>query len=260
MTSMRIRFLISLGAAMLGLSCSTPKPAAPARLRILSYNIHHAEGTDGRLDVERIARVIREVNPDLVALQEVDDRAERTQRVNQTAELAKLTGLNGSFGQAMPFQGGGYGQAIFSRWPITATVVHNLPQQPRREPRIAYAANIDGRFIFASTHLDHEVESIRREQARQLETSLRTNQLPVILAGDFNATPDSETLKTFATQWTDAAAANPEPTIPSENPRRRIDYILLHPPGAWRVIETRVLNEPTASDHRPVLATIEFIR
>ncbi|MEX2025646.1 MAG: endonuclease/exonuclease/phosphatase family protein, partial [Pirellulaceae bacterium] len=62
------------------------------QLRVLTYNIHHGEGIDGKLDLPRIARVIESVDPDLVALQEVDRRVERTGSVDQPAELARLTG------------------------------------------------------------------------------------------------------------------------------------------------------------------------
>src|SRR5690606_619255 len=120
----------------------TPPPAEttpPDRLRILSYNIHHAEGTDGRLDLERIASIIRAVEPDLVALQEVDDRTTRANGVDQAQELGRLTGLHAYFGQAMPYQGGGYGQAILSKWPLQSRAIHTLPQQPGREPRILFA-------------------------------------------------------------------------------------------------------------------------
>ena len=70
----------------------------PVRLRVLTYNIHHAEGIDRKLDVERIASVITSVNPDIVALQEVDQKVARTKGVDQPAELARLTEMNVAFG------------------------------------------------------------------------------------------------------------------------------------------------------------------
>ena len=88
------------------------------RLRILSYNIHHAEGVDGKLDVPRIAQVILSVDPDLVALQEVDKNTIRTGKVNQDIELSRLTKMNSVFGSNITFQGGQYGNAILSKFPI----------------------------------------------------------------------------------------------------------------------------------------------
>src|SRR5690606_14987157 len=92
--------------------------AEPLRVRVMAYNIHHCLGIDGELDVERIAGVINAANPDLVTLQEVDNRTERSDRVDQAAELGRLTGMHARFGRAIDHQGGEYGQAILSRWPI----------------------------------------------------------------------------------------------------------------------------------------------
>src|SRR5688500_2206377 len=108
---MRVRFL----AAALGLAATfaalggqpAAKPAGKT-LRVLSYNIHHAEGTDGKLDVARIAGVIKAAGPDLVAVQEVDRNTTRTNKVDQAAELARLTGLHGEFARAIDLQGGQY--------------------------------------------------------------------------------------------------------------------------------------------------------
>ena len=84
------------------------------RLRVLCYNIHHAAGVDGKLDVPRIARVIQSVKPDLVALQEVDRNTTRTGKVDQAAELAQLTRMNHVFGANIAFQGGQYGTPFFA--------------------------------------------------------------------------------------------------------------------------------------------------
>src|SRR5690606_15119708 len=102
--------------------------AAPAalRLRVLSYNIHHAEGVDRKLDVERIAKIIVAAKPDLVALQEVDQKVTRTRGVDQPAELARLTGMHMAFGGNIRLQGGEYGNAVLSRWPIKAQKNHLL--------------------------------------------------------------------------------------------------------------------------------------
>jgi len=104
-------------------------------LRVLTYNIHHGEGTDHRLDLPRIASVIRAVEPDLVALQEVDRMVERTDRVDQPMELARQTGLRVAFGGNLGLQGGSYGNAVLSRYPILAQRNQFLPGSPGSEPR-----------------------------------------------------------------------------------------------------------------------------
>src|SRR5688572_12746619 len=104
-----LAFYAAVAAPALGQSGPAPDSNTPLRLRVLTYNIHHAEGTDGKLDLARIARVIHEQQPDLVALQEVDVKTRRTGGVDQAAELAKLTGMHVAFGKGIDFQGGEYG-------------------------------------------------------------------------------------------------------------------------------------------------------
>ena len=133
--------------------------SAPARLRVLTYNIHHGEGTDGLIDLSRTAGVITATEPDLVALQEVDQETERTGRVNQVAELERLTRLHGAFGKAMDFSGGAYGVAVLSRWPVSSLERHGLPATPDREPRVALTVHVKAgehgpALEFTSTHLD----------------------------------------------------------------------------------------------------------
>ena len=241
--------------------CATT-PTEPRVITVMTYNIHHGEGTDGKLDLERIARIIRDQNADLVALQEVDENAERTGKVPQAEELGRLTGLQHVFGKAMDFGGGGYGQAILSRWPIKDVQVHQLPQRAGREPRILLKATIalrEEQLAFCSAHLDHQLEEVRIEQVNRINEILKPGAAgsALLLAGDFNARPESSSIKSLLGQWTDTAGEGAAPTIPAGNPRSRIDYIFVAPQGAWRVIESKVLEEPIASDHRPVVMRAE---
>jgi hypothetical protein len=131
--------------------------APPDHLIVMAWNIHHGEGEDGRLDLERIADIIKISGADIVLLQEVDDRTQRTGRVPQAAELARLTGLKATFGKAMDFQGGGYGNAVLTRWAPVETRVVPLPGGG--EPRCALEVTVDtpetgGRLSVVSTHLD----------------------------------------------------------------------------------------------------------
>ena len=269
----RRRFLAGLAAtgatatATVSVGCATrSSPNPPAPLRVLTYNLHHGEGEDGRLDLERIAAVIRAANPDLVALQEIDRRATRTGNVDQAAEYFRLTGLHGWYGAAMPFQGGEYGQALLSRWPLESPRVLRLPGTPGREPRIAVAAFVEtpafGRIRWVGLHLDASREDGDRwEQAGALLADLRQDALPTLMAGDFNATPDSRVMQRLldpATGWTDTAQGSAAPTSPAGQPKSRIDYVLASPGNRWQVLESRVLPEAVASDHRPLLAVVRW--
>jgi endonuclease/exonuclease/phosphatase family metal-dependent hydrolase len=235
-------------------------------LRVLTYNIHHGEGTDGIIDLSRQAEIVMSVQPDLVALQEVDERTERTGGVNQLAEIARLTGLHAAFGKAMDYSGGGYGVAVLSRWPILSTRSDPLPTPPDREPRTAFTAliqlNAAGPLLqFTSTHLDQG-----REEGNRLVQAAHLRALPggegvlEILAGDMNSRLDTEVMKILEGQWTNATTADPSmPLAADGRPRFRGDYILVRPAQCWRVVEATVLEDRLASDHRPVLAVLEWI-
>jgi endonuclease/exonuclease/phosphatase family metal-dependent hydrolase len=253
---------VLLVALLLGSLAAEDRPARRS-LRVLTYNIHHGEGTDRKLDLERIAKVIADAQPDLVAVQEVDHKTKRTGGVDQTAELAKLTKLHGKFGKAIDFQGGQYGQAVLSKFPIREFKVHELPNEGEREQRVAVAAEVQlgeggPTLLFVSTHLDHERDDLRQKQAAKLDELFGKIKPPVILAGDLNATPDSKPLAILAKNWNSAETGKPLPTIPVAKPTRQIDFVLHRPADKLKVLEARVLNEAVASDHRALLAVLEL--
>ncbi len=226
-------------------------------IRVMCWNLHHGVGEDGKLDLERIAAVIREQKPNLVALQEVDNKCRRSGSVDQVAELAKLTGLTGVFGKAMDHDGGEYGQAILSKHPLGATKVHRLPGDG--EPRIAFEAEIkiDGKpFRMVTVHLDHQQDERRLKQAEVLEKALAGSAEGTILAGDFNDVPGSPVLKCFAAGWTATEKKQPVLTSPAADPKAEIDHIFLR--GLKAASPVTVLPGAVASDHRPLVTVVEF--
>jgi endonuclease/exonuclease/phosphatase family metal-dependent hydrolase len=249
-------------AVLLALTGGTRADAADPlrRLRILSYNIHHGEGTDGKIDLPRLAKVIQSARPDLVAVQEVDNKARRSGGVDQTAELARLTGLHGAFCKQLDYDGGEYGQAILSRFPIKSLTVHWLPGVPDRQRRIAGEARVDieGKGVsFVTTHLHHFDAKFRRQQAEKLNELFGNVDRPVILAGDLNATPESPPIRALSRAWT-LGTSNPDlKSGPSQNPWSKIDYILFRPAGTYRASDEAVIDEAVASDHRPVFVVLE---
>lgn len=232
-------------------------------LRIMTYNIHHCEGVDGKLDVERIAGVIRQQECDLVALQEVDRNTTRSQRVDQLAELGRLTGLQSYFGKAIDFGGGEYGLGILSKLPIAETKVFQLPSGAKREQRIALEVFVKPttgpRFVFVCIHLDHSSgENDRIQQIVELKKLLGGGPSQAILAGDFNCTSDKPELPPILAYWSDVDIQKMSPTIPVAKPNRKIDYILLQQDSPWSVGSAEVLNEPIASDHLPLVTTLRL--
>lgn len=223
--------------------------------RVLCWNLHHGVGEDGKLDLERIAGVIRSQKPDFVALQEVDRKCRRSGSVDQAGELARLTGMEGVFGKAMDYDGGEYGQAILTRHRIVETKIHRLPGEG--EPRIAFAAEIDTggeRIHFVTVHLDHRSDSHRVEQAHTLVKTFAQTKDPLILAGDFNDVPRSVALSAFSEPWQWVAKEDPAVTHPAGRPRVEIDHVFVR--GLRPVGKAVVLPEAVASDHRPISAVV----
>ena len=235
------------------------------RLRVLSYNIHHGEGVDRKLDLPRIANVIKSMKPDLVALQEMDRGTERTNKVDQPAELARLTGLNVAFGGNIRHQGGDYGNAVLSRLPIKQHKNHQLPRFDDGEQRGVLEVAVrmreeGGTLLFLATHLDHRTGDRERVASAKVIIELVADRMsqPAVLAGDLNDVPESKTLRELGTMWT-GANEKVLPTVPVNQPTKQIDFILFRPTERWRVIEVQVLDEAVASDHRAIFAVLELL-
>jgi len=261
------RMLKVVVCCLVGLAAAGAGKAQP--ITVLSYNIHHAEGMDGKIDLHRIAAVIKSVSPDAVALQEVDREAQRSGGIDQAKELERLTGLKMVFGRAIDFEGGQYGNAILSRLPIKGVTNHPLPYTEGREPRAVLAVEVvmpesgDGQtpFILLATHLDQTREPTDRLASSQAIAQLvaENPKMPTLLAGDLNSTPGSPTMTALGEHWQMPGAGRTWPTIPVANPTRQIDFVLFRPANRWNVIEVRVLEEAVASDHRPILVRLELL-
>ncbi len=264
-------------SGMLATGCSpTARPAdtapqaaqpTPTMFRVMTYNIHHGEGTDGRFDLDRLADVIRTQDPVFVALQEVDQRTRRAHGYDQARALGSLTGMQSFYGRAMDYDEGGYGDAVLSKYPIVRSGVERLPHTDGYEPRVAVwvDANVPdiGMVRFASTHWQHNLAADRIAQAEQVAAffARRGEQVPgiVIVAGDLNAEPGSAPMEVMFRSFTDAAAANPQPTFPSAESNVRIDYILIRSGDPCRAERAWTLDEPVASDHAPLVADLAVL-
>lgn len=261
------RVLVHLAAALLATGCATAVPGGPTpdtiTWRVASYNIHHAGGMDDRVDVPRIADVIRRMSADVVALQEVDNGVARSGGEDQAARLGELLGMHHAFGSFMDYQGGRYGMAILSRCPIRSVEPVRLVEG--NEPRIALAVTIaqpDGSILtVVNVHFDWVGDdSFRFQQARQVAEYLDGIDGPWILAGDFNDQPGSRTLDLFHARAREAAKPRGSRfTFSSTEPVREIDFVFAAPADAWSVGTVEVVDEPMASDHRPVIAELSTV-
>lgn len=237
-------------------------------IRVLSYNIHHGEGPDGRIDLPRLAGVISTARPDLVALQEVDEKTARSGGVRQAEELGHLTRMYSAFGQTMEFQGGGYGVAVLSRWRPLSVENQPLPRTPDLEPRTALTVSVAPgrdlpRLAFTCTHFDSGREAAgKNAQAAAINQMLSGDPESLrILAGDLNSRDDSDVVRTLREQWMDGTPTDNPGMSQWGWPWMRVDHVLARPLSRWRVVESTRVMAPiatTASDHLPILVVLEF--
>lgn len=270
--------LVSFGFMVLREESFTAQNAKT--IKILCYNIHYGVGMDSQKDLQRIADVINKLNPDIVGLQEVSDSS-------MTAILGELTKMNAVFGPSMeketpnlyllldipvPQSQLFYGDAILSKHPFEYVGNLSIPSasSSRYEAMCAdvnlssiYGEDTPVRFV--NTHFDY-LETIGSKVARKgaaevIETAFfdGSNSLPAILTGDLNATPHSEPIELLQTKgWVTNTSDKNLLTVPSVKPKKQIDYVMVRPKQKWRIIDVKVIDEPLASDHLPILMTLEL--
>lgn len=275
----RIRVIIGFFAATLSAACASrsatgggaPGSGVADPIRVLVYNIHAGKDAAGVDNLDGVAALVRELRADIVLLQEVDQLTRRSGKVDQPAVLAERTGFHVAFGSALDYDGGEYGIAVLSRWPITDDTLIHLPVDPpqeraggSREPRGALRADIRtprGNLTVINTHIDASREDTwRLQEARvlaEIVAAAREQHPNVILGGDINSTPESQVqVNLRAAGLRDAFAEcgrGPGLTFPADSAVKRIDYVYLT--GALRCSRAEV--PPTrVSDHLPLLVEV----
>lgn len=231
-------------------------------VRVLTFNIHHAEGDDARVDLDRIARVALSVKPDIVCLQEVDRGLPRTSHLDFPALLSEKLGMRVVFEPNFLFDGGEYGNAVFTNLPITSNKNHKLPGPAGVEPRgcLEVTLDVDGKKLTVfNTHLGLKAEE-RADQVKAILALLPEGN--VLLAGDLNEVPSGKPIAPLLSRLTDTFAVVADglaKTFSTTVLNRRIDYCLVS--SGIHVLESRILNDvdaAAASDHLPYLTTIEL--
>jgi endonuclease/exonuclease/phosphatase family metal-dependent hydrolase len=234
-------------------------------VKVLSFNIYHGETMKGDFNLDVIANVIKNVNPDFVALQEVDFKTQRARSYDLATELGWRTKMIPLFAKSMDYDGGEYGNAILSKHSFIQTRNVPLPYKKENEPKIAVEAVVKlpsgDQIGFISTHLNHlEDESDRINQVNEINKVFLKNKYPTILVGDLNAEPGSTPIAILEKKWGSSYDKNnPLPSYPSSNPVKTIDYVMFFPKEKWRVINTEVIKDVVASDHCAYLVTIELL-
>jgi endonuclease/exonuclease/phosphatase family metal-dependent hydrolase len=247
---------------------ATVSDAMPV-VKVLSYNIHHANppSKPGIIDISAIANVIKQQQPDLVALQEVDVYTNRSGKtVNEAEEIAKQSGMPYYFfAKAINYDGGEYGVAILSRYPIENMTNYPLPTEETTKGEHRTLATVtvilpqQKKILFACTHLDAQAKDTNRFlQINKIAGLLGKKEYPLIIAGDFNAEPGSRVVNELDKYFTRSCITNCAFTIPEINPNKTIDYNAYRPASAFTVTSHTVIDEKYASDHLPVLAVLKI--
>lgn len=241
-------------------------------IRVMTYNVHGCVGTDGRLDEQRIAAVITEANPDVVALQELDVERRRSNGVHQARNLAERLKMDFHFHPALTHLSEQYGDAILSKLPMQLVQKGMLPTSNSRlafEPRGALLVRLEtnqGHVHLLNTHLGLSW-SERAAQVTALMSQAwiddAVREHPFVFCGDLNALPGSRVYRAIIRRLKDVQRwtlrTRPRATFPSRWPVARLDYIFMN--NRLKVHKVEVPNNALtqmASDHLPLIADLEL--
>lgn len=223
-------------------------------LKLMSYNIRHAAGMDNVVDVERISKVILKVAPEVVGLQEVDSVVARSGYIDTMQKLGEHTGMYSTYGYSILYSGGKYGNGILTKEKPKNVEKIELPGKD--EARSALIVELS-KYVIVTTHLSLD-ESETKESVPIINKAISRYNKPVFLMGDFNVEPNSATMAAFEVDWQILNNVN-QYTFPSDMPEVTIDYILGYKKNTTnylKILDTQVLNEPIASDHRPLFVNV----
>lgn len=242
--------LLALSFALVCTACSPRSINA----RLMCYNVHNCVGLDGVLSCERIAGIINDANVEAVALQELDSMTTRYPGHDMLSEVAALTDMYPTYAPTIDYRGGKYGIGVLTREkPLSHCQV---PLPCRSEPRALLIVELED-YYYCCTHLSlHEEDRIK--SVAIIIDELSKLDKPAIIAGDFNAQPNSYPMMAMGRKFHIFEKQGVSFTFPANEPKREIDYMALYTGGGAtaQVLEHRVLNAPVESDHAPMVAEV----
>ena len=244
------RLLIILICCVVGVTA-----ASAQKVRVMSYNVKKGIGIDEVKDIKRCINTIREVNPDVVAIQEVDSMTRRN-KYYVLGKMGELLGYHTYFGKAITYQGGSYGVGVLSKKPALSVKTYPLPNN--KEARVLLVVEYE-KYYMLCTHLS----GVPRKLGRGIQVDIIRDVVskldkPAFIAGDTNARPNSAPMKAFkefATVLTDESKM----TAPSHKPGKCIDYIM-GANGSFKVKRDVVLYGNISSDHLPVYVDVKILK
>lgn len=231
------------------------EPKDPNSLRIMSYNVRNCKGMDDVTDYQRVADVINRVDPDVIAVQELDSLTERSQGVFVLKELAERTLKHWTYGPAIDYQGGKYGVGVLSKEKPLG--YRTIPLPGREESRMLLIVEFE-RYVLCCSHFSLTKEDQELSVPIIYEAIKGINK-PLFLAGDMNSVYDSAPQVALREKFRTLNNYK-ENTIPVVNPNRCIDYIYAYENGtSYSVLKRQVLfEEQIASDHLPLFVDVRL--
>jgi len=257
----KFKIILFLFISVFALSGSQPRRSV--EIKIMSFNIRHGTNMSEESNLMEILKIIKEHNPDLVALQAVDSLANNGKTQFQLRQLAIQTGMHFTYGVAERSENGSQGVGILSVWPLEKSQTFTLPSTPGADPKILLCGLIrhsrNLTFRFCNSRLEYASVMDRALQAAYINQMLVGSIQPVLLGMDMGARPNEQPYFSFRKKWQDAAQGSQLETWNEGLPGDRLDYIFVLLNNKVRVKDYKVIrNYPQASDHYPILATVEF--
>jgi endonuclease/exonuclease/phosphatase family metal-dependent hydrolase len=255
--------------------CASGRGASSRQtVRVMTWNIHHGEGLDKNIDLDRIAERITDEKADIVAIQEVDRGVERSKKIDMITKLADITGMTYAFGKTIDYQGGDFGNAFLTRFPIfeeRSVLFKKSPDAEQRGVLLLVLGIIGEEVVVANTHLDSQGnDSLRVAGVNELKSILKGySSRATIICGDFNDIPSGRVVTQLKEEYLDAweqAGTWEGFTFPSDVPKKRIDYVFTNktrrPDSASSAVHLRPLSarvaKSLASDHLPLIVEFEL--
>lgn len=256
----KIQFLLLSAVLLYGPAGNVSGQAL--QLRVMSMNIKEGASLVSH-ETAPYAVLIRQCDPDVVCLQEVDHKTRRNGGKDWINALAIETGMFPFYCKSFDYQGGGYGVALLSKYPFFAArkivSVISGAREPRATGWISLQLPSGAVVRVASTHLALESQEITVKNIADVNKHLLEDRLtPTLLVGDFNANADSEPIAYARLNWQEIGRGSGF-TIPASSPNRQLDYVMGHP-RSWQAVSYEIIARPDLSDHCFILADVRYDR
>lgn len=245
--------------------------AQAQEIKVMTFNIFHGEhptpSDSSKSNFDELIKLILEIQPDMIALQEVDSMTNRSEKifgekVDFMKKLSKETGYHSYFAKAMDFDYGAYGEGLLVK-NKSDNLTLTLPNPAGGEPRAMAWAKIElsskDKLYFGGTHLCHETDENRLAQIKEILAYTSSLDYPVFWVGDLNFAPDSPIYTTIPSPWKDAGLVAKNNSSTYDSPEgKRIDYIW-YDSEKLELVDYEVI-KINFSDHYPVVATLKLIQ